>query len=99
MAYDKALAERVRALLEGDVTERSMFGTRAFLLDGSLVVTVREEGLLVRVGTAGLDDAIARGARPAQMGQRQMKGWVHVTPSDDSEVAAWVATAVAARET
>jgi TfoX/Sxy family transcriptional regulator of competence genes len=100
VAYDQALAERVRALLEDcDVSERNMFGTRGFMVDGSLALSVRAEGLLVRVGTAGIDDAIERGARQAQMGKRMMKGWVHVTPRDDAELAAWVKTAVAARET
>ena len=100
MAYDETLAERVRALLAGsEVSERNMFGTLGFMVDGSLAVSVRAEGLLVRVGTAGIDDAIERGAVPAQMGKRVMKGWVHVMPRDDAELAAWIKTAVAARET
>jgi hypothetical protein len=100
VAYDQALAERVRALLEDrDVSERNMFGTLGFMVDGRLALSVRAEGLLVRVGTEGVAAAVDRGAVPAQMGKRVMKGWVHVMPRDDEELAAWVKTAVAARET
>jgi hypothetical protein len=93
MAYDEALAERVRAHLPG-ASERRMFGALAFLLDGSLLVSVRGESLLVRVGTDGVSEALTRGARPAQMGARTMKGWVEVAPGSD--LADWVALARAA---
>lgn len=42
MAYDEALAERVRDVLaaEGAVTERRMFGGLAFLVGGHMAVAV-----------------------------------------------------------
>src|SRR4051794_10986728 len=37
MAYDQALAERIRALLP-EATEKAMFGALAFMLDGNMAV-------------------------------------------------------------
>jgi TfoX/Sxy family transcriptional regulator of competence genes len=95
MAYDEALAERVRAALgsEPGVTERRMFGSLAFLVEGNLATSVRAADLLVRVGPDWVAEAQARGARPAQMGKRTMKGWVEVAPGDDLDE--WVARGVA----
>ncbi len=90
MPYDPALADRVRAALAGrDVTEKPMFGTLAFMVDGRLAVAAAADGLLVKAGEAPLDDRLAR---PATMGSRPMKGWVLVAPAADLE--AWVARAV-----
>ena len=49
MAYDEALAERVRAQLEGNhlVTERVMFGGLSFLLSGNLACGVIGDELCV----------------------------------------------------
>jgi len=92
VAFDEALAERVRAQLSGDpaVTEKAMFGTRAFLVDGHLALAVGPGGLMVRVG----EDAMG-GERPATMGGREMKGWVLVTPGSDEDLADWVARGTA----
>src|SRR3954451_13476072 len=97
MAYDEALAERVREVLRSEpgVTERHMFGTLAFLVEGHLATSVRGADLLVRVGPDWVAEAQARGARPAQMGARMMKGWVHVAPGSDAELAEWVARGAA----
>lgn len=51
MAYDEALARRVRKLI-GDtrgVTERKMFGGLAFMLRGSMFVGISERSLMARV--------------------------------------------------
>ena len=82
MAYDRALAERVREQLAGEegLTERAMFGGLAFLADGNMAVCVASGGgLMVRVGPEGLAAALARPhARPFDMAGRSMKGWVLV---------------------
>ena len=79
MSYDRAIADRVRAALAGrDVTERPMFGTLAFMVDGRMAVAVAADGLLVRAG--GTDDSLAR---PARMGGRTMRGWVLLPPEAD----------------
>ena len=99
MAYDEALAERVRDLLapRGDVTERSMFGSLCFLVGGNLAVCARKEGeLLVRLDPEDADRASTEdGVRVAEMGpkKRRMKGWVFVSPErigDDDGLAEWV---------
>ncbi len=82
MAYDRTLAERVREQLAGaeGLTEKAMFGGLAFLLGGNMAVCVASGGgLMVRVGSDGLADALARpNARPFDMAGRPMKGWVLV---------------------
>ena len=46
MAYDEALAERIRAAVsnEAGVRERKMFGGLAFLLNGNLAVGAYKDG-------------------------------------------------------
>ena len=97
MAYDLALADEIRTVLDGDprVTERRMFGGLSFLVNGNLAVAVRgSEGILVRVGP----DAAERLERTttatrAVMGARVMAGWLSVGPAGlgtEEELAAWV---------
>ena len=59
MAYDEALADRVRALLHGDerVTERKMFGGLAFLVRGHMVAGILDEELMLRLGKPGAAEA------------------------------------------
>jgi TfoX/Sxy family transcriptional regulator of competence genes len=101
MAYDEALADRVRDRLAGGdgLTEKKMFGGIAFLLDGNMSVGVRGEDLMVRVGEEGTDEALAQPhARQSYMGERAMKGWILVAPeglADDAQLDAWVGRGVA----
>ena len=81
MAYDQALAERVRTALgnERAVTEKAMFGGLAFLLGGHMVVGVAKDDLMVRVGAEAHDAALRRPhARPMDFTGRPMKGYVFV---------------------
>ncbi len=52
MAYDEALAERLRHRLarRKNVEEKKMFSGIGFLLNGNLLVGVRKDSLLVRLG-------------------------------------------------
>jgi hypothetical protein len=92
------LADRVRALLtlDGDVEEKRMFGTRAFLLDGHILVGVRTGGvLLVRVDEERGASLIMRpGVATAVMGPRTMgTGWLDVSPEaheTDDDLAFWL---------
>jgi TfoX/Sxy family transcriptional regulator of competence genes len=96
MAYDEVLAMRVRALLDGEagVSERPMFGALVVQVDGNMAVAVSDGGLLARVGTGAIADALTLpGTAPARMGSRAMKGWVAVgvdALAGESDLRAWV---------
>jgi TfoX/Sxy family transcriptional regulator of competence genes len=82
MAYDEALAQRLRELiaLEAGLTEKKMFGGLAFLIGGNMAVAASGQGgLLVRVDPAQSEVLVARSsARPMEMRGRQMAGWLRV---------------------
>ena len=82
MAYDEHLADRTRALLEGEVglTEKKMFGGLACLIGGNMAVAASGQGgLLVRADLATSDALLSsKGVRPMEMGGRQMRGWLRV---------------------
>jgi len=96
----RELADRVRAMLSDapDLTEKAMFGSRAFLLAGKIVVAVfADSSLLVRVDadeTAEL--SLEPGASPAVMGRSRREmgpGWMQVERSalaDDDRLLFWL---------
>ena len=97
MAYDEALAERIRGLLgsERNVTEKKMFGGLSFLIGGNMAVAASGQGgLLVRVDPEESDELVA--STPAtlmEMGGRSMRGWLRVDSADvsaDGDLAVWV---------
>lgn len=96
MAYDQGLAQRLRELLEEqmNVTEKTMFGGVAFLLHGSMFVGIVKNDLMVRVGPAEHEAALARPhARPMDFAGRPMKGYVYLAPEgieSDAALAEWV---------
>jgi TfoX/Sxy family transcriptional regulator of competence genes len=87
MAYDEALAERIRQLVAGEpnLTEQQMFGGLAFLIGGNMAIAASGQGgLLVRVDPAESDALVATTkARPMEMRGREMQGWLRV---DDEHV-------------
>src|SRR6478735_4409373 len=97
MAYDEALAERVRERLgdEPGLTEKKMFGGLAFLLEGNMSVGLTGgDALMVRVGEEGTDAALAQPhTRLFDMSGRPMKGWIVVAAdgvAEDEDLARWV---------
>jgi len=79
------LADRIRALLDDvpGIEERRMFGSRAFLIGGKIIVGARRGGaLLVRVDVKRGDALQERpGVARAVMGARTMSGnWLDVDP-------------------
>jgi len=92
------LADRVRALLmsEPGLEEKRMFGTRAFLLDGRILVGARKEGvLLVRVtDEKGAELLTEPGISVAVMGAKSMgPSWLDVASTaieDDEALMFWV---------
>lgn len=84
MAFDEALADRVRRAVgpRPEVSERKMFGGIAFLLDGKMFCGVAKEDLMVRVGPARHEEALARPhVRPMDFTGRPMNGYVFVSPA------------------
>ncbi|HEX6701704.1 MAG TPA: TfoX/Sxy family protein [Gaiellaceae bacterium] len=97
MAYDEALAERIRRRLAGEsgIVEKKMFGGLAFLIGGNMAVAASGQGgLLVRVDPAESDSLVATTtARPMEMRGREMAGWLRVDSDDvgnDDQLAEWV---------
>ena len=98
MAYDTALASRVRDLLgeNPEITEREIFGGIAFLLSGNMAVGVSRDELMVRIDPDDYDEALAMtGVRAFDMTGRPMRGWILVAPEATAELAdlqQWVET-------
>ena len=83
MAYDEALAERVRKALRDKrgVTERRMFGGIAFMLRGHMFAGISDRSLMARVGPGNYESALGReGARKMDFTGRPMRGYVFVGP-------------------
>ena len=83
MAYDEALAARIRAALAGDpaVTEKKMFGGIAFLHRGLMFVGVSGNRLMARVGKDNYPDSLRRSnVREMDFTGKPMQGYVYVEP-------------------
>jgi TfoX/Sxy family transcriptional regulator of competence genes len=98
MAYDEALAERLRDRLADDpaVTARKMFGGLAFLTNGNMTVGVHADELIVRLAPDEMPAALERpGVRPFEVGGRTMRGWLLVAGEmlDDPALDDWLAQA------
>jgi TfoX/Sxy family transcriptional regulator of competence genes len=97
MAYDEALAERIREFVSGasGLTEKKMFGGLGFMIDGNMAVAASGQGgILVRVDPDESDRLVeSTAAYPMEMRGRTMSGWLRVDSDDvrgDEELAAWV---------
>jgi TfoX/Sxy family transcriptional regulator of competence genes len=102
VAYDTALADRIRnaASGEGDLTEKAMFGGLAFLVGGNMAVAASGQGgILVRVDPDESDALVE--STPAEvmvMRGRPMAGWLRIASehvATDDELAPWVERGVA----
>ena len=96
MAFDEALAKRVRALLIGrsGYGERRMFGGIAYMLDGRMCCGVLNDELVARVGSDDYPAALRQPhVRPMDFTGRPMKGYLYIAPAAtaaDASLAAWV---------
>lgn len=102
MAYDEAMADRVRERIEGGaiLTERKMFGGLAFLLNGNMALAIGEEGLMmVRVTPEQFDVLVVRGhVTPMTMGERTSKTFLRVDAEaliEDDDLQEWIGYGVA----
>lgn len=97
MAYDEALADRIRELLvaDADLSEMKMFGGLGFLVGGNMAVAASGQGgIMVRVDPASSESLVATTrAHLAEMRGRPMQGWLRVDTDDvrtKRELATWV---------
>jgi TfoX/Sxy family transcriptional regulator of competence genes len=102
MAYDEELAERIRELVqaEEDVSERTMFGGLAFMVNANLAVSASGQGgLLVRVDPAETEAFLDEPhVEPFVMRGRSMRGWLRVGDEGleaDDRLGRWVALGLA----
>ena len=83
MAFDEALAARIRNLLTGTegVAEKRMFGGLAFLLNGNMCCGVHGDEVILRIDPESAGDALREAhVRVFDMTGRPMKGWLLVDP-------------------
>ena len=98
MAYDEALADRVRDVIgvRPGVAERKMFGALAWFVGGNMACGVLDDELLVRLDREEVDRALAEPhVRPFEPrgGGRRMGGFIVVDSqgiADDEDLARWV---------
>jgi hypothetical protein len=101
MAYDEALATRIRELVteEPGLTEQRMFGGLAFLIHGNMAVSASSAGgLLLRVPPEQTAELARRPhAQRFAMRGREMDGWLRVDEAGlgtERELEKWVSLGV-----
>ena len=97
MAFSETLAGRVRHLLtrRKNVEEKRMFGGVGFLLNGNLLIGVRKDSLLVRLGPEQGDEALkeAHVSEFEITGRGTMEGWEVVGlegAQSDDQLKGWI---------
>ena len=96
MAFDEALAGRVRPLLAGKsgVVEKRMFGGVGFMVRGNMSVGIHGSELIVRIDPEETDQALKEpGVRIFDITGRPMKGWLLVSAQSlerKAELEKWV---------
>jgi TfoX/Sxy family transcriptional regulator of competence genes len=82
MAYDEKLADRIRRTVgpRDDVTEKTMFGGLAFLLNGKMFCGIVGSDLMVRVGRERYEAALRKAhTRPMDFTGKPLPGYVYVS--------------------
>ncbi len=95
MAFDEALADRVRDVLAArpELSERRMFGGIAFMLAGNMCCGVIGEDLMVRLGDDGEVALAEPHTRPMDFTGKPMKSAIYVDAegtAKDEDLAKWV---------
>jgi hypothetical protein len=101
MAYDRRLADRIRAALAGRaVREVGMFGGLTFMVNDKIAVTADTQGdLMVRCDPARAQELLERdGARwPVMKGRKMSRGWIVVAADRldaDETLTSWIREAL-----
>ena len=83
MAYEEALAERLRGILmdRPGYSERKMFGGIAFMLSGNMCCGIAKNDLMLRLGADLAEEARAKPhVRPMDFTGRPIKSMVYIAP-------------------
>jgi TfoX/Sxy family transcriptional regulator of competence genes len=108
MAYNLERTQKVRERLAhiANVEERKMFGSIGFIVNGKLCIGVgdhADHNMMVRVGPEKYEEALQRkGALPAIMRGREMKGYVFLLEEaveTDADLDYWVDLALTYNKT
>jgi hypothetical protein len=101
MAYDEALADRIRDVVaaEPGLSEMRMFGGLAFLVNGNMAVAASGQGgLLLRCDPARTEELVdGEHVHRFEMRGREMDGWLRVDTDavdSDMELERWVGVAL-----
>src|SRR5262245_30437831 len=100
MAFDQQLANRVRGVVSRrkGFAEKKMFGGIGFLLNGNICVGVWKEFLILRLGPAQYERALAEpNVKEFDITGKSMRGWAMVEAAgteDDASLESWVKSAV-----
>lgn len=82
MAYDEALAARMRNVLadEAGLTEKKMFGGIGWMLDGNMAVGAGSKGQMILRVSKGTGNELLDGVTyfPMEMRNKPMRGWILV---------------------
>lgn len=101
MAYDEALAQRVRQILarQRDVEEKRMFGGLCFMVSGRMCCGVDRTGLILRLPVEKAEAALREPhVKVFDMTGRPLAGFVLVGPKScerADQVARWLEPAIA----
>jgi hypothetical protein len=101
MAFDEALAERIRQSLarRKNVEEKKMFGCVCFFLNGNALAGVWKDRLIARLGPDEGEAALREPhVKEFDITGRPMRNWVAVEPEgveDDEQLHDWVQRAMA----
>jgi hypothetical protein len=96
VAFDEALAARVRGVLRGTegLAEKRMFGGLAFMVGGNMCCGVHGDDLILRLPPEQTEEALKEPhVRVFDMTGRPMKGWVLIAPggvAGEDDLSSWV---------
>ena len=100
MESDEVLIDRIRRILsrQAGYSERRMFGSVCFMINGNMCAGTWNDSLVVRLDKRDHDKTLAEPyTAPADMNGRTMRGWALVEPAgiaSNDKLAAWLARAV-----
>ena len=96
IAYDTALAERMRPFLlpRAGVSEKAMFGGIAFLVNGNMCCGIWKDLLVIRLSVEdGMRELKKQHVRVMDITGRPMKGWLFVEPAGherEKDLYSWI---------